>query len=292
VDPFKNAGLQGTVGNITIVPTQFGFHIIEVLNVSKTRHNSYTVAQITKLIAPSGETSQEYYKTASDFAGKNQTSEAFNKSVDAEKLNKRIAENIKEGDKTLPGLEGAKDLVRWTYKAKKGEVSPVFEFKDRFIVAQLVGIKDKGIAPLEDVKDEVTAKTIRDKKAETFITEFKSKAGASKSIDDIASKLGLTAEKSENLTFSAFNVAAIGREDALIGVASAMKAGNTSKAIKGDNGVFVVNVLSVKDAVLPQDFKGKQKEIEQMNTGRVDYELFDALKEKANIEDHRGKFDF
>ena len=71
-----------------------------------------------------------------------------------------------------------------------------------------------------------------------------------------------------------------------------LKAGNTSKAIKGDNGVFVVNVLSVKDAVLPQDFKGKQKEIEQMNTGRVDYELFDALKEKANIEDHRGKFDF
>jgi hypothetical protein len=86
VDPFKNAGLQGTVGNITIVPTQFGFHIIEVLNVSKTRHNSYTVAQITKLIAPSGETSQEYYKTASDFAGKNQTSEAFNKSVDAENI--------------------------------------------------------------------------------------------------------------------------------------------------------------------------------------------------------------
>ena len=71
-----------------------------------------------------------------------------------------------------------------------------------------------------------------------------------------------------------------------------MKAGATSKAIKGDNGVFVVNVSSVKEAVLPQDFKGKQKEIEQMNTSRVDYELFDALKEKANIEDHRGKFDF
>ena len=292
VDPFKNAGLQGTVGNITIVPTQFGFHIIEVLNVSKTRHNSYTVAQITKLIAPSGETSQEYYKTASDFAGKNQTSDAFNKSVDTEKLNKRIAENIKESDKALPGLEGAKDLIRWVYKAKKGEVSPVFEFKDRFVVAQLVAIKDKGIAPLEDVKDDVTAKTIRDKKAETFITEFTTKAGASKSIDDIAAKMGLTAEISDNLTFSAYNVAAIGREDALIGTAAVMKAGATSKAIKGDNGVFIVSVSSVKDAVLPQDFKGKQKEIEQMNTGRVDYELFDALKEKANIEDHRGKFDF
>ncbi len=292
VDPFKNAGLQGTVGNITVVPTQFGFHIIEVLNVSKTRHNSYTVAQITKLIAPSGETNQEYYKIASDFAGKNQTSEAFNKSVDSEKLNKRIAENIKEGDKSLPGLEGAKDLVRWVYKAKKGDVSPVFEFKDKFIVASLVAVKEKGIAPLEEVKDDVTTKAIRDKKAEAFMKEFETKAGSSKSIDDIASKMGLTAEKSDNLTFSAYNVASIGREDALIGTATSLKAGATSKAIKGDNGVFVVAVASVKDAVLPQDFKAKQQEIERMNSGRVDYELFDALKAKANIEDHRGKFDF
>lgn len=292
VDPFKNAGLLGTVGNITIVPTQFGFHIIEVLNVSKTRHNSYTVAQITKLIAPSGETSQEYYKTASDFSGKNTTSDAFNKSVETEKLNKRIAENIKESDKTLPGLEGSKDLVRWIYKAKKGDVSPVFEFKDRFVVAQLVSIKDKGIAPLEDVKDDVTTKAIRDKKAEQFIAEFNSKAGASKSIDDIASKMGLTAEKADNLSFGAYNVGAIGREDALIGTATAMKTGTTSKAIKGDNGVFVVSIAAVTEAVLPKDFKGKQLEIERMNAGRVDYELFDALKEKSGIEDHRGKFDF
>src|SRR6202008_5032661 len=130
VEPFKNAGLDGTVGNISVVPTQFGYHIIEVLNVSKTRHNSYTVAQISRLIGPSNETTQEYYKLASDFSGKNRTAEDFAKGVDAGKMNKRIAENIKENDKNLPGLEGAKDLVRWMYKSKKGEVSPVFEFKD------------------------------------------------------------------------------------------------------------------------------------------------------------------
>ena len=130
------------------------------------------------------------------------------------------------------------------------------------------------------------------KKAEAFIKEFETKAGASKSIDDIASKMGLTAEKADNLTFSSYNVAAIGREDALIGTATSMKAGVTSKAIKGDNGVFVVNVASVNEPALPKEFKGKQQEIERMNGGRVDYEMFDALKEKANIEDHRGKFDF
>ena len=178
------------------------------------------------------------------------------------------------------------------YKAKKGDVSPVFEFKDRFIVANLVSIKEKGIAPLEEVKDDVTMKAIRDKKAENFINEFNTKAGSSKSIDEIAAKMGLNVDKTENLTFSSYNVANIGREDALIGTATAMKAGALSKAIKGDNGVFVVSVASVNEGTLPKDFKNKQKEIEQMTSGRVDYEMYEALREKANIEDHRGKFDF
>lgn len=292
VEPFKNAGLEGTVGNISVVPTQFGYHIIEVMGVSKTRHNSYTVAQITRLIAPSSETTQEYFKLASDFAGKNQTAETFNKSVETGKLNKRIADNIRENDKNLPGLEGAKELVRWVYKSKKGDVSQVFEFKDRFIVATLVGVKEKGVAPLDEVKDDVTAKAIRDKKAETFINEFNTKAGSSKSIDDVAAKMALTVEKSDNLTFASYNVANVGREDALVGTATNLKAGAISKAIKGDNGVFVVAVASVNEGTLPKDFKNKQKEMEQMNVGRVDYEMYDAMKEKANIEDHRGKFDF
>jgi len=290
VEPFKNAGLMGTVGNISVVPTQFGFHIIEVLGVSKTRHNSYTVAQISKLIAPSSETNKEYYKLASDFAGKNLNTEAFNKAIEAEKLNKRIADDVKESDKNLPGLDEAKDLVRWIYKAKKGDVSEVFEFKDRYIVANLVSVKDKGIAPLEEVREDVTKKAIRDKKAEQFIAEFSSKAGASKSIDDIASKMNLIVEKADNLTFASYNIPAIGREDALIGTATALKSGATSKVIKGDNGVFVVFVNTVNEAALPKDFKGKQKEMEQAASGRADYEMYDALKEKADIEDHRGKF--
>ena len=292
VDAFKNAGLEGTVGSISVVPTQFGFHIIEVMGVAKTRHNTYRVAQISKLIAPSGETTQEYFKQASDFAGQNQTADLFNKSIDTKKLNKRIADNIKENDKTITGLDNPKELIRWIYKSKKGEISPVFEFKDRFVVANLVSIKEKGIAPLEEVKEEVIAKAIRDKKAESFITEFNTKAGSAKTTEDIASKMGLTAEKSDNLTFGAYNVGAMGREDALIGTALAMKANTTSKAIKGDNGVFIVCVNSINETPLPKDFKAKQKEIEQSSASRVDYELYEALKDKANIEDHRGKFDF
>lgn len=290
VEPFKNAGLQGAVGNISVVPTQFGFHIIEVLNVSKTRHNSYVVAQISKLIAPSSETTQQYYKQATDFAGKNQNAEEFAKNTQS--MNKRIADNIKENDKTIAGLDDPKELIKWMYASKKGSISQVFTFKDRFVIANLVSIKEKGIAPLEEVKDEAMAKAIREKKATNFIKEFETKAGASKSTEEIASKMGLTVEKADNLNFSAYNVAAIGREDALIGTATSLNAGTTSKIIKGDNGVFIVNVASVKNPEPIKDIKMQQQQIEQAAAGRVDYELYDALKDRANIEDHRAKFNF
>ena len=293
VEPFKNAGLEGAVGNITVVPTQFGYHIIEVLAVSKTRHTSYSIASISRLIAPSNETTQEYFQKANNFANQNQTADAFNKSIDEQKLNKRIADNIKENDKTLPGITEPKEFIRWVYQAKKGDISTVYTFKDRFVVAHLVSIKEKGIATFEEVKEDAKANAIKDKKAEVFMSEFASKASGAKSANEVATKMGLSPETSNNLTFASFNIGSgLNREDALIGAVAAMKVNSISAPIKGDNGVFVVNVTSVTETAAPTNLKAKQQELEQMSAGRVDYELFEALKDKANIEDHRGKFDF
>jgi peptidyl-prolyl cis-trans isomerase D len=290
VEPFKNAGLMGTKGNISVVPTQFGYHIIEVLDVSKTRHNTFKVAQIFKLIAPSDETNQTIFSAASQFAGENNTGELFDKAVDTKKLTKRIGDNIKEGDRQLPGLDGAKELIKWVYTAKKGDVN-IFTFTDKHVVAKVAGIKNKGILPLEDVMDEVKVLAIKDKKAQTFLAEFSSKAGSSKNIDEIASKMGLEAKKQENLPLASHNVEGLGHDDILMGTAIGSKAGSTSKAIAGDNGVFVVSVTAFNETKLPDDLRMQKMQLDQANSGRADYEVFNALKELANIEDHKSRVD-
>lgn len=292
VPEFKNAGLEGTVGNISVVATQFGFHIIEVMEVSKTRHTAYSVAQIFKLIAPSAETTKEYYKKASDFSGQNNTGELFEQAIEKQKLSKRLAENVKESDKSLPGLDGAKELVKWVYAGAKGEVSPqVFEFKDKFVVARITGVREKGTLPLEEVKEEVIAKARQAKKAAEFVKEFTAKAGSATKLQDVSDKMGIPVESSEKLTFTAFNVGALGREDALIGTASALKTGILSKPVIGDNGVFIVTVNSVDEGAPMGDVKAIKTQTEQMLSGRADYEVYNALREKANIEDHRAKFE-
>lgn len=199
VEPFKNAGLMGTKGNISVVETQFGYHIIEVLDVSKSRHNSYKVAQIFKLIAPSDETNQRIFGAANQFGGENNTSELFDKAVVTQKLTKRMAENIKDGDYQIAGLDGAKELVKWVYTANKGDIN-IFSLPSKHVVAKVSGIRNKGVLPLEEVKTEVTTQVIQQKKAEMFTEEFKNKAGSVKSVEEIASKLGVEVKKLKTLT--------------------------------------------------------------------------------------------
>jgi len=290
VQPFKDAGLMGSKGNITVVQTQFGYHIIEVLDVSKTRHNSYKVAQIFKLISPSDETNQAIYAAASQFAGENNTGELFDKAVDAKKLTKRIADNIKEGDRQLPALDGAKELVRWVYSANKGDVN-IFSLTDKHVVAKVAGIKNKGTLPLVDVLDEVKPLAIKDKKAQSFLAEFSSKAGNAKAIEDISSKLGLEIKTQENSILSNRNVDGIGFDDIMVGTAIGLKSGVTSKATIGNNGVFVLKVTKLEESKIPEDLKMQKMQLNQANGGRADYEVFNALKEMANIEDHKSRID-
>jgi peptidyl-prolyl cis-trans isomerase D len=290
VDPFKNAGLMGTKGNISAVETQFGYHIIEVLDVSKTRHNSYKVAQIFKLIEPSDETNQKIFAEANQFGGVNNTGELFDKAAETQKLAKRVADNIKEGDRQLPGLNQAKELVKWVYSANKGDVS-IFSFPDKHIVAKIASIKNKGVLPLDEVKDEITAKVTREKKAEQFIAEFKNKAGSVKSINDIGAKMGLDVKNLESIPMTSRNVEGLGFDNILMGTAAGTKVGTTSRPTAGNNGVFVLAVSAVNPGPEIADYPNKKMQLEQSINGKSDYEIINALKDKADIEDHKSRID-
>jgi len=290
VKPYTNAGLMGTKGNISVVETEFGYHIIEVLDVSASRHNSYSVAQIFKAIAPSEETNQKIFSEANQFGGVNNTAELFDKGVHDKNLVLRIADKVKEGDRQLTNISGAKDVVRWAYAAKKGEVS-TFSFPDKHIVAKLSGIKNKGLLPLDDVKEEVVSKVILEKKADQYFAEFNKQAGNSKNVTEIAAKMGLDVLKSENLFLNNMMVEGIGQDDLFVGTAAGMKSGATSKPSLGSQGVFVLNVSAIETLPVPENYQSEKLRIEQELSGRTDYDVMNALQAMSDIEDHKSRID-
>ena len=77
----------------------------------------------------------------------------------------------------------------------------------------------------------------------------------------------------------------------MMGTANGTKAGTTTKALEGDNGVFVLNVVRVTETPVPADLKMQKMQMDQATGGRADYEVFGALKELANLEDHKSRVD-
>jgi peptidyl-prolyl cis-trans isomerase D len=291
VEPFKNFALEGKKGELGVVESQFGYHIMEVMDVSKATNTKYKLATIQRKIQPSEKTLNDINLKASEFAGKYNTTELFDKGVDEQKLNKRLADNIKEGDKQLPGLENPKELIRWIYASKKGDISQAYQFGNRFIVAKITQVKEKGTAPLDQVKDEVTLKVKQDKKAETFIKEFDANLTGAKTADDVASKMKLPSEKMDGLLFGSYSVTGLGKEDVMCGAVSALKPNTLSKPLKGQNAVYVVYITEKKPAQGAYS-KAIQAAVNMSLSSRADYEAFEAQKVLAGIEDHRAKFDF
>ena len=292
VEPYKNAGLMGTKGNISVVETEFGYHIIEVLDLSKTRHQSYRVAQIFKMIAPSDETNQKIFAQANQFGGENNTGELFEKAVQAQKLSKRLADNIKEGDRELPGnLTGARELVKWAFLAKKGDVS-VFSFPDKHVVATLSSIKNKGLIPLEEIKEQVMTAAIKEKKGMMMCEEFNQKAGKAKTMDEVAALLSLPLRNQERFNLEIGMVDEAGKDEIFTGTAMGLKQGVISKPIAGDNGVFVFSYSSIlRDGLESNDMTPQKTQLQQMLLSRTDLDVFNALKDLADIEDHKSRID-
>ena len=289
VDPFKNAGLDGKKGDLVVVESQFGYHIMEVLD-TKGKQPKVQVSTIESKVEPSNKTMQAVFVKASEFAGKNTTNDLFQKSVLEQKLNKRIADNIKENDKTIAGLESPRALVRWAYESKKGMVSEPQEYGDKFVVAALTEVREKGIAPMEQVKDDLTAKVIKEKKAEQFTTEITAAMAGGATIDAIAAKLKVAVEQAPTVNFNTTAIPGSANEPVVTGTVAAMKGKSMSKPLVGKEGVIVVQVDAKTDAPAQKDYKAQQTQMVSQMSSRVDYEVYDALKKNANVEEHLVRF--
>jgi len=287
VKEFNDFCFQGKKGDMNIVETQFGFHLIEIMDQGKPSRQ-IQVGTLDRKVEPSQKTFDAAFNKANQFAANNTTGEAFDSSVIKMGLNKRIADNIKENDRNIAGLDQPRELIKWAYSAKKGDVSKVYTLGDKFVMAHLVDIKEKGILPLESVKDQVTIEAKKDVKAKMLIEKIN--ATGVKTVDAVAQKLNTTASDADNILFQNAYIQNIGGESALVGHIFAMKAGQTSPPVKGESGVIMFSVKSFTEPPSVKDNSATIKAMMDQRRSRSEYETFSALKEKANVEDNRGKF--
>ncbi|MGQ9847508.1 MAG: peptidylprolyl isomerase [Bacteroidales bacterium] len=287
VKPFEKAAFEAKKGEFVIAETQFGYHIIQVLEKSKEVKKA-EVAFIQWRIEPSSATYQTVQNQAYQFAGLNNTIEKFNNAITSQGLTKRIANGLKPTDRTIAGLDNAREIIRWAYKAKKGEVSQPFEFPDKFVVAVLTEVREKGYAPIEQIKEQLTTLVKKQKKAEKYIQEFKANKNLG-NIQAVATKMNIPVMDASAISFASFSLPGVGIEPKVISAAATLPKNKLSVPIKGNNGVFMITVTN-RTTRSSADIKQMQMQAAYDIQTRVDYQAFEALKKLANIKDNRILF--
>ncbi|HWV69529.1 peptidylprolyl isomerase [Chitinophaga sp.] len=288
VPEFKDFAFDGSKGQVKVVRTQFGYHVIQIMD-QKNIGPAIKVAYLGKSVEASKETNNNAFSAASTFAGKSGNAASFEKTVQTEKLNKRIADNVRPMDFVIPGIGQSRELVRWAYESKQGDVSKVFTFDDKYVVAVLTSVRKEGTAPLADVRPQVEAEVKKHKKAEQIIAKLQTPA----SLEAAAKATNQPELKAESVSFATPFIASLGFEPRVAGATFNKKWGTTavSAPIEGNAGVYVIKVDSFQPSGQPaQDIASQQAAYEQGIKSMLDQQLFEVLKKKSDVKDTRGKF--
>lgn len=288
VQPFKDAGFNNNKGDVVVVETDFGYHVIQVLNKTAPSRKVEVVAVNRKVVA-SEATIRGIYNSAAEFSGTNTTGELFDAAVKKDNMNVLKAGEIQENSKYINGIENSREIVRWIYNEESvvGSVSQPFQSGERYLVAKLAKVVEKGTKPFEDVRTECELEVRRQKKAAMFTEELNKVKGAT--LDIWAANAKLVAQPGANVTFAAPYVQGAGYEGDVVAIMATLKPGVPSAPIKGTMGVYVVVLESTTPAEALVDVKGQQVRLIQGISSRADGAAGDVLREEANIVDNRAK---
>ena len=273
-------------GKVYKVPVQAenAIHLVMVYE-DKPSIPAVAVAYLTKEILPSPETERNIYGAATNFAADNQNEARFKAA--GEKIHAKTVNALKKDAFNVEGLQGpAREVVKWAFNAKKGDVSPVYTVDKKHVVAMLVDIRPKGLPDVASVRDFIKPEVIREKKYDMLAQKITGAKAAN--IDELASKLGKPAQEADHISFASANLN--GANEPNVGAsAEDLPTGKLSQPIKGRAGAYAIQVISVQEPAKASDYSMYSFQLKQMTAAKARY-AEDVQKKLAKIDDNR--FDF
>lgn len=271
-------------GDIVKVAQGDAVQILKVTRVDKPS-NHVLVGTVTYPVEASSATRRNVHNAASLFAVEAKTSaEAFSAAASASAVSPRVA-RVSQGQRTIAALENSREIVRWAYGAKVGEISEIFNLGDSYVVAMLTDIDNSEYVAFDDVRLQIAQYLQRDKKFEILKSQL---AGAT--IEEVAKNTGVEPIAFEELRFTDYGLTSMTIEPRAVGaIATTNETGKLSAPVKGYSGAIVF----VVDAINKSDIQTAEAEKVRLQANRENSAAQAALmsvQRMAEIEDLRGQY--
>lgn len=283
VPEFNDFEFEGKVGDIGVVKTMFGFHIIEIEG-QKDKQKAVQVGTIARKIEPSQATIDKVFRDASSFEIALEKKD-FQALANENKYSIRPVNGMKVLDENIPGIGNQRPIVRWAFD-EDTDIGAIkrFDIPSGYVIVQLAAKHKEGLMSVEEAT--VTAlPAIRKEKKAALIRE----GVTATTLEDLAAAKNTTVKTASAINMKNPTISGAGREPLVVGVAFGLKEGQTSKLIDGNNGVYMVQVTKEIPAVKLDNYQAFANQVEKQKMAVVSSKLYNALKDAADIEDNRVK---
>ena len=290
VKPFEDFCFDNRIGKIGTAKTNYGLHLIEVLDQQWTA-DAITVQRIERKVTISDATYGGAQETAMNFAIEYGNVEDFRNAADTMGYPIVEARDVKSGTEAITGLPNGAEVVAWAYGADKGDVSNPFQIDGNYIIACLVNIKEEGEPPFENVEAAMRIGAIKDKKAETYMELMRGG-----SLDEIAEKTGSTVNSANGVSLKTPTISGAGGagEPNVVGAALALPLDGVSDPIQGVNGIWVITPTTRNEVAAKGEFATEVNSLNDrtyfrnlpIGSGSA-VRLSNAIQDKADVEDQR-----
>lgn len=286
------------VGNLYPVITQFGVHLVEVLDRTYLNNEEgVQMAYINKPIIPSVETQKVRYQAALDFVGSNRTLETMTEAANAAGMEIVTSPPLKSNDFSVGALgsgQSSRDMIKWSFLEDVGKASPsVYVYQnqtyfsdDKYVAVGLSGIQSAGDLSVASLKDQIDAQVKNLKKADLI----KSRITAGQNLAALASTFNSQIDTLRSVNFNSSIQPGLGDEPKVISAAFSQSVNGISAPVIGENGVYVVQVINKPDPGSATNIPQLRTQASRPYLGQVTSQLIQGMKKTASIKDYRSNF--
>ena len=286
---FNEFVMDNNVGQMGVVETPFGFHIIKVTGKTEKQPKA-RLAILKHDLTFSTKTYQDMFAVANKFVTENRTLDQFNAAVEAEGMTKRSMPRMTASTYQITGIDNPRQIVRWAFddKTKVGEVSSIFELDNMFVVAALTEIIPEGYAPMEKIAEQYKYQILNQKKGEKAVEMLKA---LGTDYDRMVSELGAESTTVSDVNMESRMIGNFGVEGDVVGTILGMKEGEVVGPVAGNSSAFIIKNVKVGETAENPDLSSILRDkTAQFNNKVLNSGVYNALKKNAKIEDNRVIF--
>lgn len=285
VKPFNDFEFENNKGDLGVVKTDFGYHIIEILD-QKNKARAIKIATIARKIEPSEKTINDLFNTTQKFEIAIQD-EDFQEVATKNNYEVRPVNTIKELQESIPGLGSQRAIVRWAFDdaTKVGDYKRFSIPTGGYVVVQLAAINKKGLMSVENASVTAIPEIRKEKKAKLIREKIKATT-----VDEVAKNQNVSVSTAAAINMKTPTLSGAGQEPKVVGAAFGLKEGQTSKLIDGNKGVFIIEVTKVTEAPKLENYQANANRLSSARVNSAQTQVLNALKEAADIEDNRAIF--